>query len=104
MTTEDLLRKYFGLKGEFYTKEYREACSIVDPVERRNALDDIADNDDGECRLTFTREAWDAWGRALDMLDDLCGAGYIGMDGENGDYNQFFWENLPECPKGADNA
>ena len=91
MTTEEFLRKYFGLKGEFYTKEWKELLANGSKEEQFAYLDD----ETPDCKKQFTREAWEAWGKALDMFDDLEREGYLG-GGSKGDYAQFLWECLPE--------
>lgn len=75
---EALLRKHFGLKGEYHTQEWKDASAIVDEKERDEAFSAILDKNglDGY----FTKEAWDAWERALDFLKDLEEAGIINSD------------------------
>lgn len=94
MDAEQFLRKHFGLKGEYYTKEFKEILAIKDEKERESAMDDFLDDETTDCQKQFTREAWAAWGQALEMFSDLEKEGYLGP-GENGDCYQFFWERLP---------
>ena len=89
MNAEQFLRKYFGLKGEYYTEEWKAMLSIKDEKERDAVMDDILNNDTIECHRQFTREAWDAWSRALEMFSELEKEGYLGS-GKKGDYSQFF--------------
>lgn len=58
MDTEQFLRKYFGLVGEFYTDEFR----------RYIATDPEYNNFEGEI---WTKETQKAWERAIDMAEDL---------------------------------
>ena len=77
MNTEQFLREHFSLQGEFFAKDHD------------------FDNPDIEPPKQFTEEAWELWGKALRLLETLEKEGYIG-DGKNGDFYQFFWDNLPE--------
>ena len=74
MDTEKFLRKYFGLKGNFYTDEFQ---AVVDnwSDETYNAWLKKHANED-EMRLRYTDEAWALWDKALQMADDLAEAGY----------------------------
>lgn len=99
MNAEQFLRKYFGLVGEYYTEEWKRMLAIKDEDERNAVMESLMFLDNGEldpnCTREFTREAWAAWGKALDMFNDLFSEGYIGS-GPNGDYAQFFWECQPD--------
>lgn len=77
MTTEEFLRNHFGLKGDFYSKDFTDEQIDYDP------------------ELQFTPDAWELWGKALRMLEALEKEGYIG-EGKKGDFYQFFWDNLPD--------
>ena len=72
---EAMLRKHFGLKGEFYSEGYKQAVAIEDEEERDKAFDALLDKSGPDAY--YTEEAWEAWGRALDFIDDLEDAGII---------------------------
>lgn len=94
MNAEQFLRKHFGLVGEYYTEEWKRMLAITDKEEREAVMDSILLEDSFDCKRQFTREAWEAWGKALEMFDDIEREGYLGS-GSKGDYVQFFWECLP---------
>ena len=75
---EALLRKHFGLKGEYHTQEWKDASAIADDEERNKAFFSILDENGLVGYLT--KEAWEAWERALDFLQDLEDAGIINSD------------------------
>lgn len=76
---EWFLRRNFGLTGEFYSPAYKKAESITDEDERYAAFDAILDEKGPEGY--YTKEAWDAWDRALKMVDDLVEMGILNDDG-----------------------
>ena len=71
MDAEQFLRKHFGLTGEYYTEAFKEIQAIKDEKERESAMDDFLDDETADCQKQFTREAWAAWGKALEMFSDL---------------------------------
>ena len=80
-TLEDFLRRNFGLKGEYFSSEYKAAMEITDLVERNVAFGAIFEKNGPEGY--YTKEAWDAWQRALNMVDDLVSMGIL--DDDNSD-------------------
>ena len=75
---EALLRKYFGLKGEYHSKEYKQARALTDDEERSEAYEAILEKS-GPGGY-FTAEAWEAWDKALAFIEDLARAGVINDD------------------------
>ena len=82
---EWFLRRNFGLKGEYYSPEFQ---AVVDRIESANTEEEreaIADAwyaaPDWEPSKNYSKEAWDAWQRALNMVDDLVKMGAISDDG-----------------------
>ena len=71
---EWFLRRNFGLKGEYFSAEYKKAIAIEDEGERDESIGKILENGIDRC---FTKEAWDAWSRALAMVDDLVAMGLL---------------------------
>lgn len=87
METKNLewfLRRNFGLKGEYFSKEYKDAKAITDEEERDEAFGKILDDGFDKC---FTKEAWDAWQKALNMLDDLVAMGLLNGGGIDSPYD-----------------
>lgn len=75
---EWFLRRNFGLKGEYFSQAYKDAEAITDEEERDEAFGAILENGVDQC---FTEEAWEAWSKALSMLDDLVAMGLLDEDG-----------------------
>lgn len=75
---EGLLRKHFGLKGEYNSPAYKRAVAIADEEERGEAFDAILEKKGPEG--FYTKEAWDAWQRAIDLIEGLRDAGLINDD------------------------
>ena len=61
---ESFLQKHFGLVGPLH--------SDLDP--------DTANFEDHDIKDFFTDEGWDAWQRAIDLMDDLQKIGLISED------------------------
>lgn len=79
---EWFLRRNFGLKGQYYSDEF-EAVIKREMEGDDNALDEWYENEEHEPKDDYTEEAWDAWSRALQMVDDLVAMGLLkdgGMD------------------------
>ena len=72
---EWFLRRNFGLKGEYFSQAYKDAEAITDEKERGVAYEAILEKDGFSGY--FTKDAWDAWQRALDMVDDLVAMGLL---------------------------
>lgn len=71
---EWFLRRNFGLNGEYFSQVYKDAEEITDEEERGEAFDAILEDGVDKC---FTKEAWDAWSKALAMVDDLVAMGLL---------------------------
>ena len=87
METKNLewfLRRNFGLKGEYFSQAYKDAEAIEDEEERDEAYDAILEEKGPEGY--YTKEAWDAWQRALSMLDDLVAMGLLDDNGIDSPY------------------
>lgn len=84
-TLEWFLRRNFGLKGEFYSDEFRAVVEKIENANTKEEGDAIADKwydaPDWEPSKNYSPEAWDAWQRALNMVDDLVKMGAISDDG-----------------------
>ena len=78
---EWFLRRNFGLVGEYYSQEYKNALAIAYEKERDNAFNAILEKSGPEGY--YTKEAWAAWEKALSMVDDLVAMGIL--DDENMD-------------------
>ena len=78
MDTETLLRKHFGLKGDFYTKEFAEF--------NETHKDDFDEDFDGEI---WTDEANEAWERMNAFVEDLKEIGAIDEDTMNEIFETF---------------
>lgn len=76
---EWFLRRNFGLKGEYFSQAYKDAEAITDEEERDEAYEAILEKY-GPSGY-YTKEAWDAWSRALAMVDDLVAMGLLNDDG-----------------------
>ena len=76
---EWFLRRNFGLKGEYFSAEYKKANAIEDDDERMEAYDAILEKDG--LAGYYTEEAWEAWQKALNMVDDLVAMGLISEEG-----------------------
>lgn len=72
---EWFLRRNFGLKGEYFSDAYKKAMAITDEEERDKAFDAILEAKGPEGY--YTPEAWDAWSKALAMVDDLVSMGLL---------------------------
>ena len=80
-TLEWFLRRNFGLKGAFYSPEFQ---AVVDKIENtedkeeREALSEAWHSaPDWEVSKEYTPEAWEAWQRAINMVEDLVKMGAI---------------------------
>lgn len=78
---EDFLRRNFGLKGEYFSPEYKAAVALEDDDERDAAFEAILDKNGPEGY--YTKEAWAAWERALNMVDDLVSMGIFDDEPES---------------------
>ena len=78
-TLEDFLRRNFGLNGEYHSEAYKRAEAIEDEAERDDAYKAILEAKGPEGY--YTEEAWEAWDRALAMVDDLVAMGILADDG-----------------------
>lgn len=86
-TLEWFLRRNFGLKGAYYSAEFQ---AVVDKIENANTEEEREaisgewyDAPDWEPSKDYSPEAWDAWRRARNMVDDLVKMGAISDDGSN---------------------
>lgn len=84
-TLEWFLRRNFGLKGAYYSAEFQ---AVVDKIENANTEEEREalsgewyDAPDWEPSKNYSPEAWEAWERALNMVDDLVTMGLIDEDG-----------------------
>ena len=71
---EWFLRRNFGLKGEYFSQAYKDADALETEKERDDAFYKILEDGIDKC---FTKEAWDAWSKALAMVDDLVAMGLL---------------------------
>jgi hypothetical protein len=78
---EWFLRRNFGLTGEYNSPAYKEAEAITDEQRRMDAFDAILEKSGPEGY--YSKEAWDAWERALKMVDDLVEMGILDDDGSD---------------------
>ena len=86
METKNLewfLRRNFGLKGDYYTDEYKQF------IANGGTAEEFVDKwfDDDYCVHMYTKEALDAWDRANNMVDDLVEMNLISDDGMDGPAN-----------------
>jgi hypothetical protein len=72
---EWFLRRNFGLIGEYHSQEYKDAFTLSDEDARSEAYDAILEAKGPEGY--YTKEAWAAWGKALQVIDDLVAMGLL---------------------------
>ena len=86
-TLEWFLRRNFGLTGNYYSAEFEAVLAKIEKAKTEKARDAIADkwydSPDWEPSKNYSPEAWDAWQRALNMVEDLVKMGAISDDGIN---------------------
>ena len=89
---EWFLRRNFGLVGPYYSAEFQ---AVVDRIESANTEEEREaisnewyDSPEWEPSKNYSTEAWDAWERALKMVDDLVTMGLISEDGMDAPANQ----------------
>lgn len=82
---EWFLRRNFGLVGPYHSAEFQ---AVVDRIESANTEEEREaisnewyDSPEWEPSKNYSKEAWDAWQRALNMVDDLVKMGAISDDG-----------------------
>lgn len=93
--TEEFLRKHFGLKGEFYSEEYKEYCKAHENDPLETFSDEWYDTHEDPIEPMYTREANEAWYKASALIRDLEEMGYIPTDCEH-DFHAWLIENVPE--------
>ena len=75
---EWFLRRNFGLKGEFFSNEFKKARAIPDQEESDEAIYAILEKKGPEG--LYTKAAWNKWQQALDLVADLEEVGAISED------------------------
>lgn len=88
---EWFLRRNFGLVGQYYSDEFEAV------IKREQEGDDKAFNEFFEAHeddptAEFTKEAWEAWNRAYEMVNDLVGMGILSEE-EGDKIHCGYWDN-----------
>lgn len=78
---EWFLRRNFGLKGQYYSDAFEaviaKAMAAKDDDEDNEIWDSWFCAPDYEPSMDHTKEAWDAWTRAYEMVGDLVEMGIL---------------------------
>lgn len=89
---EWFLRRNFGLVGQYYSQEF---LAVIDKASSKNSTDEENevynewyDAPDWEPSKNYSKEAWDAWQRALEMVDDLVAMGILDDNGIDSPYSE----------------
>ena len=87
MNLESFLRRHFGLVGPYHTPEY---AAVLEAGEE--ALEAWWNDDNNEPSKAYSKEAWEAWDRAVAVVDDLESMGII-SESVAGDIRAGFCDN-----------
>lgn len=88
---EWFLRRNFGLVGQYYSNEF-EAVIEREQEGDEKAFDKFYEAHEDDPSAEFTKEAWDAWHRAYEMVNDLMEMGILNEE-EGGKIQCGFWDN-----------